>query len=1251
MCFNRFLILLYITFALTASSVLKSYGQEKVIITDTDTIQYNIQPDDEEFKILQTFYKQTNGKQWKNNKNWLKGKTIDDMAKWYGVVVRNGDISEIHLPANNLKGLIPNTLYKLDGLIALSIEDNELTPEASKATSSTARLSAAPDADGMSLMNTSLTSPLSAPIIAGKNLPVWGLAVKGNAVQQIDWRTTPPVKSELTSSGPSELGASGVAIDDCGKLAFYVLHSGVDQANQLHIYAPNGVKLTNTTAGDLKQALNSSNGHMELQVVRVPGKADEWFIIYSLFQPPCLTSPPGSCYCPAKIVYTRVKYNAAQGLVIDPGKRETPIANGKTFIQGKAVSRTVNGDASRHYLYLAERGTTTANNLRIHRFIIDAVGINFGTQSRALIPATYWIAGVAGSSIELSPDETKLAISNRNVGAIIKEDIIIVDLNKFDATDSYKTISVPELVVYGTNKTVKQMSLEAQYTCLRYLKNKLSLIEFSPSGRYLYVVHGGYPDNSGGRPYDTYLLQIDLQSSTGTGNYQVRMQVENGKAGSQNCLGSPANALTNNYIQMIQSAYDGKLYFTKTNSDKLFAIPNPDDPMPHDLTPQAVDLSPSSTIAMLNGSKVFYMPENIDGYDYLKESTDPASNKFTLSPPSIGPNESVLLTILNYDALDNHQVSWGDGVIEPLNSSTKSHLYNQLGEYKITLTVLNHTNNCATITSKKFVVEDCAPMKDLDIVATQYLCATKFSVTKIPDCFATYSWNFGDNTPLYFSRQPLHVYAISGDYTVSVKVNYNCGICAREKTFTKSIRIDLTSPQLEDRVLQIPTDQRPGIISSAVTTFSERWKLDHNDPGLTGLNNFINGAQGVWRNEGSFVYNTPRSAPSLSSPVSLRTDGTYTLEFFNWANSDLLAIPKWIKANSITRYNAFSFEQENKDVLDIYAAALYDYDGQLQSAHGVNMRNEEMAFTSFEISDDRPSGNLLFSNKAVPAFRSYKVNSGNSHIGVVEATLQDLQDVNEVDIIFKGYNNSVVTLFSTISRALQNVKILCKQAHPTNPNWSVLVFEDAPFALTWTGEIRVKNTIVPVVAGLLDNTIAHTGKKSLKITTEKVFEQKLLNLEAGKAYHISAWVSINNPGVLTPKLSNNLGIDVVLKNKQGATISTTLIAPDGKIIEGWQQVKGSFTCPEKDLILSLRFKPGSTGSGAWYDDLRLHPDNGNMKTYVYDVSDFKLKAILDENNFASMFFYDKEGNLYLTKKETEEGIKTISENTSYQVEQ
>jgi hypothetical protein len=111
-------------------------------------------------------------------------------------------------------------------------------------------------------------------------------------------------------------------------------------------------------------------------------------------------------------------------------------------------------------------------------------------------------------------------------------------------------------------------------------------------------------------------------------------------------------------------------------------------------------------------------------------------------------------------------------------------------------------------------------------------------------------------------------------------------------------------------------------------------------------------------------------------------------------------------------------------------------------------------------------------------------------------------------------------------------------------------------------------------------------------------------------------------------------------------LSTTTLVPAGPVIEGWQQVRGVVTPPPGVAKPEITFLPGSLGT-AWYDDLRLHPEKGNMKSYVYDLANYQLKAILDEENFASFFYYDAEGNLYLSKKETEEGIKTISENVSY----
>lgn len=1253
---NRTLIRLCFILLLGMLASRSAYAQEKVIITETDTILFNIQPDEEEFRILSEFYKQTGGKKWKKNTNWLKGKTSADMAKWYGVVVRDGDVSEINLDDNNLTGSVPKSLYKLDGLRALSLEGNALQEE--RAGKMVARSAQPPAAMTMAAEGFSTFSAAApAPVTAGKNLPTWGLAVAGTNIQKVDWRKTIPEAVPLPNSGPSQLGSSGVAIDPCGNLAFYVLHSGTDAPNQLHIYDGTGNRLTNETAGDVKQALNAANSNIEVQVVLVPGTADEWFIIYSRYQAPCSPSPKSSAYCPARVVYARVKYTSNGVFEMYADKREISISN-KTFIHGKAVSRTVNGETNMHYLYLVERTDSgpQENKMFIHRYIIDNVGINFGTVNAKAIPAQYWAGGIVGSSVELSPDETKLAISNRNVGSYIKEDIIVFDLSEFNSTTYVPSIiSVPDLMVYGTNKTIKQLSIDfAEYSCLGYLKNKLTQLEFSPSGRYLYMLHGGYPDGTGGVPYNTYLLQVDLQSGTGKNDYEVRMQVENGASGS-GCTGSPGTTPNTNLIQQVQSAYDGRLYFTKNNSSTLFVIPHPDDPMPHDMTPRSVTLATDKApnITMANSAKVLFMPENIDGYSYLAPGVD---TKFTLNgaPANliVGKDDPVELTIAGFNPSEEiYQISWGDGVTETtIPSATKTHEYSTIGEYQVTLTVTNlqspvNGGVCSAVTSKKVTVVGCLEAIGMQIDTTRYLCALKFSVPKITNCFATYLWDFDDGTTSR-NRSPLHVYS-PGSFNVKVTISYDCESCSGEVIKTiQVVEPNQVVPATEERILQVESDQRLKILSSAATTFSETWPLDHNEPSLQGMNPFVSGAQGVWRNEGTFVYNKPRST---STPVQISTDGTYTLEHFNWPFAHLQAIPKWIRANDITRYNAYGFELENEDVLGVNSAALYDHGGQLQTANGVNMRNGEMAFTGFEHFENRPTGNFNFHNLTVPAYKSYTVSTADSYIATVEAPLSELADADKADIILDRRMGAAWLPFLNRSQLLPDVNILCKRVHPTNPQWTVLVFEQAPHGGLWSGEIRVRNTIVPFTTASIDATHAHTGNSSMKISTVQVFQQKLLTLDSGKMYHFSAWVSVNNPHVLTPKLASNLGVDVVLKDKLGSTVSTTFILPEGKIIEGWQQVRGTFLCPDDGLVLSLKFKPGSTGS-AWYDDVRLHPDNGNMKSYVYDLTNYRVRAILDENNFASMFYYDKEGNLYLTKKETEEGVKTITENMSYQVE-
>ena len=98
----------------------------------------------------------------------------------------------------------------------------------------------------------------------------------------------------------------------------------------------------------------------------------------------------------------------------------------------------------------------------------------------------------------------------------------------------------------------------------------------------------------------------------------------------------------------------------------------------------------------------------------------------------------------------------------------------------------------------------------------------------------------------------------------------------------------------------------------------------------------------------------------------------------------------------------------------------------------------------------------------------------------------------------------------------------------------------------------------------------------------------------------------------------------------------------------WQRVYGTFDVPplnpslSENVIVEL-VNPAGSNSTVYFDDIRIHPNEGNMVSYVYDPFTLKLVAELDANNYSTFYLYDDEGQLTKVKKETVDGIKTIRE--------
>lgn len=146
---------------------------------------------------------------------------------------------------------------------------------------------------------------------------------------------------------------------------------------------------------------------------------------------------------------------------------------------------------------------------------------------------------------------------------------------------------------------------------------------------------------------------------------------------------------------------------------------------------------------------------------------------------------------------------------------------------------------------------------------------------------------------------------------------------------------------------------------------------------------------------------------------------------------------------------------------------------------------------------------------------------------------------------------------------------------------------------------------------------------------------------AGKTYWMSAWVKEEHAQPV--KSYSNSYIELGF---QGSGSLPVEIRTSGEIIDGWQRIVGSFIMPTTVTGLNISLVNANPAIEAFFDDIRIHPFNASMKSYVYDPVTNFLSAELDDNNYATFYEYDNEGQLIRIKKETARGIMTIQETRS-----
>ena len=159
-----------------------------------------------------------------------------------------------------------------------------------------------------------------------------------------------------------------------------------------------------------------------------------------------------------------------------------------------------------------------------------------------------------------------------------------------------------------------------------------------------------------------------------------------------------------------------------------------------------------------------------------------------------------------------------------------------------------------------------------------------------------------------------------------------------------------------------------------------------------------------------------------------------------------------------------------------------------------------------------------------------------------------------------------------------------------------------------------------------------TSKNEYKLVKDGSVYPKGFEPYPGKKYIFNAWVRDDNPTSKTAKLQYSL---------DGTNFNNFSCKA---IVEGWKLIECSFIAGADNSDFNFSIKPSN--SSVYIDDIRIHPHNSHMKSYVYNHKTFKLMAELDENCFATLYEYDNEGSLVRVKKETERGIMTIKESRS-----
>jgi len=559
--------------------------------------------------------------------------------------------------------------------------------------------------------------------------------------------------------------------------------------------------------------------------------------------------------------------------------------------------------------------------------------------------------------------------------------------------------------------------------------------------------------------------------------------------------------------------------------------------------------------------------------------------------------------------------------------------------------IVNDNAGALTLQSKNYTLsQNTASLGTLGINAYNLYCAVAFEMAPqlIPGCSPiSASWNFGDGRTSN-KENPLHAYGSGGTYQVTLSMNFVCGesivftfIANKSLPFSPSTILPV---KMVDRTLTSVTRGTNSTLDASFQTFSDAWNRTL-DLEVDTLNGYVNGKLGFWGPSTSYFFDKDRS---YSGALDIEKDGTFQLGGFASQLAQYNVVPGFVKASEITGLSGEGFFDESMDALGIFSTQLYGYESGSVIASAANARKNEVLTVDFENLNSPSSGNWILGEpgRSSPGRTTpVTIVASGPYTLTLDKTMSSISHFDKISLILS---------YPAWRPYLTDVPILCMQVNPLNNAQTILILDVEKSILDLAASAFFVSNLATPRFLIYDDQFAHSGKRSLRfVNANESVTQDLFQLVSGKEYTFSAWIS-DKQATSSAVSDPNQGIQLKFETRGGTLISSVKFSPSVHSIETWKKVSGNFIPPAGTERITFTFTRGGSPQ-IWIDDIRIHPAEAQMKSYVYELSSLRLSAVLDEENYATYYIYDEEGKLRLLKKETQSGIMTITEVQDYLV--